>query len=306
MILIRFDDVVKGLPSVFAAQLINISAYVQALPSSLARFSKWLGTLLLTRLARVEMRMVTENLEKIVGVQPTLAHNYGRKFVQRRSIRLVLEQLIRKSYFKKIPIETVFPDDGAYPTVGCMFALAHTIDAYLLTTLVARYANEANGEAVCILRAPISAAESEEFMILARWAGVENSVKFLDPQSSADIKLAIRTMRSGGKVLSFVDSPAQFGRSPPVTFFGRRAWIALGALDLARLAGVPVYLTYLRRGAETSNGIQLVFRKTDAERKDGVQAVVDLLEEIIRDDPPSWDFLITLRSYFYHPGAQKK
>lgn len=298
MILIRFDDLCRGRLAIFGARLIYLRDLLPTLPL-IATLLCPLGKLVMRYVARRERSVLIENTLQYIGASLPEALTHADAYIARRSTKFIYDELIAKAYFRKFSItdgDIELPGDS-----GAVVCMLHTIDAYLLATVIGKVV--ANGDRqAALLRTPLSGEESRHFEALALHTGAKGH--YFNPRVSAEVKAAIRELKSGIRLLTFADMPAEFGRSPAVRLFGRTAWMALGGLDIARLARVPVYLGYFTRDSATDSAatrLKLHIRNFGHVHQGTSQVITEAIEKIIADDPSMWDPLISLRSYFYQP-----
>lgn len=302
MKLIRFQDICTGPWARLGATWVQIRALHPWIPRLLAMPFDAFGQWLLAARLKVDNRMIQEDLTRIMGLSAPRSRYVCRRFRQNRSARLVLDKIMAKRCFTRYRIEHRFMDGADYPDTGCLFAMVHTVEPYILPAAIGGLMAEKNDPDLYLLRSPQSEQEASQFEALANWTGADRiAINYLDPASSRSIKTAVRALRTGSKLLSYIDLTAQFGRPTPVRFFNRRAWFALGALDIARLAKVPVYLCHFERHPSRESTLVLKYTRIEAGQPEMAQQVIGLLEDILLAAPENWDFTASLRSYYYQP-----
>lgn len=302
MILIRFHDICIGKLAKVTSTLINTGRLLPAVPRLIDRLLSKLGVSILSRRMSTDGRVVLDNISSILGLTEESAKLEYKKYLKNRSSRLIIDSLISKKYYNKYTISEHYTEGADYPESGCVFALMHMVEPYLIPGVVGNMITNKGEERFFFLRSPLSEEEGRQFDSIASGFNILGNVKYLDPSTSQSLKTSIRTLRSGGKLLSFIDMPTEFGRSSAIQLFGRQAWIALGAIDIAKLAKVPVYLCYLERDQENESHLILNLNRVESNEPDSAQQVARLMERAILQAPSDWDFLSSLRSYYYHPG----
>jgi hypothetical protein len=230
------------------------------------------------------------------------ATRHAVSYLKRRIAIFNLKEKVEKKYFESIEID-VPPSFMEVVKSGAVYAVSHMLDPYLAVALVGKKCVAVNGPPL-ILRKPLSEDEEKIFKCFEGWTGGEG--EYRDPMESSSIKGAIKLLRNGGNVLSFFDMPAQFGRPVEVSFFARRAWFAAGLVSLAYMGRVPIVMCSLQRSSdkkEDKNKLRLVTYCIDPAKPTASQELISCLEREIRSDPSGWDFLLSMRSYFYLPNT---
>lgn len=302
MILIRYQDLSNSSMATWVARLVHADKRFGFLPGPIQKAMRWIGKLWLPGITKHDNPLLEDNLTRGLGLTRDDARIALKHYRAHRCARFILDELLRQRYFEQYTISTQVIGELPEPGTGALFALMHTVEPYLLPALVGGDLIRQGSDKVYLLRAPLSGQEDQQFQLLSNWTGIEGKAIFLDPHASNSIKTAIRALRKGDHLLSYIDMPAQFGRSSPVSFLGRRAWLALGALDVARMARAPVYLVYITRDPNDRLNLTVTYEAVEAPANQMAQSVVTRIEDIVQCAPSDWDFVASLRSYFYLPG----
>ncbi|MXZ47505.1 MAG: lysophospholipid acyltransferase family protein [Chloroflexi bacterium] len=168
---------------------------------------------------------------------------------------------------------------------GVMFVSAHLGNPETLIRVVGNF-----GLDVLVLTEPLSPPAVHELVHSVRQAP---GVRFV-PADRAGVRLAIQQLRAGN-VLAILADRDVLGTGHPQPFFGERARMPRGAVELALRTGSPIVTGFARRTGGQRMRVSLDpplhlessgDREADVEA--GMQRVTRALEAGIRDSPDQW------------------
>lgn len=183
---------------------------------------------------------------------------------------------------------------------GSVVCLLHMIDPYILAGAITKFIADTTASEILLLRTPLSPSEERVFSRIRAWAGADRRSGFIDTRSTSEVRQAIREVRKGSVLLSYADMPAEFGGAAEVRFLGRSAWFAHGFIDISEISGSRVFVAWLSRANKNRHtlNIKQLFGRNKAEKS---AELAKILEQVVRSSPSDWDFIYSLRSYFYPP-----
>jgi lauroyl/myristoyl acyltransferase len=185
---------------------------------------------------------------------------------------------------------------------GSVICLLHMVDPYILAGALAKYINQSTSSKILLLRNALNTSEERIFSKIVKWAGVEEKSEFLNHKSTSAIKRAVREVKKGAILLSYTDMPSEFGAGRKVDFLGKPAWFSHGLIDLSDLTGNKVFVAWLSKAEKGHINYTLhvreIFSKNKAEKS---YELTKYLESVVRKSPSDWDFIYSLRTYFYNP-----
>ena len=141
-----------------------------------------------------------------------------------------------------------------------------------------------------VLTEPLQPPRLHEFVHRVR----EHAGVAFVPANRPGIRRAVAHLRAGG-VLGMLADRDVLGSGRPIPFFGERAVLPWGAVELARRTGAPLVTGFVYRSGIASYRVVLappldIPRTTDrdADIREGMQLVVARLEQGIRRAPEQW------------------
>ena len=190
---------------------------------------------------------------------------------------------------------------GLVPPGGHLIAFMHTWDYWFGVRGLMIEAGPSRTGTVVRLRLP----DAQDDAVAQLMAHAGFSLTFIDGSSRSGLRQLTRALRDGGLVFLFADFYPYDSRATVLRWFGSKARLPSGLLDIAALLKVPITIAETHIDDAFVEWVELTpfVAHSGMAPPPEMQQLATLLEQRIRAMPEQWRCWEGFETYFYAPAS---